>query len=88
MVLEADVSQVSEIGCVPRQLAVVIDDLCLHCLWRRHLFYVSVRSFLTLHSYMGRKARFHFPIFLRKKTSGIMRWALVSHGNLGEEWDG
>lgn len=67
VVLEADVSLVSEIGSAPRQLAVVMDDLCLYHLWRRDLFYVSVPSFLTFHSYIGRKARFNFQIFLRKK---------------------
>lgn len=72
--LEADVSLLPEIGSASRQLVVVMDDLCLYCLWRRDLFYVSVLSLLTFHSYIGRNTQFYFLIFLRKKKSEIAEW--------------
>lgn len=65
--LEADVSLVSEMGSASRQLVVVMDDLCPYCLWRRDLFYVSVLSLLTFHSYIGRNTKFYFLIFFKEK---------------------
>ena len=71
----------SETGSAPRQLVVLMDDLCLYHLWRRDLFYVSVLSFLAFHSYIGRKIS--FPNIFKAKISGIVKWPTQS---LVEVW--
>lgn len=50
-------------SCCSQGVGFVMDDLCLYCLWRRDLIYISFLSFLMFHFYIGRKAKFHFLIF-------------------------